>query len=157
MKHHRLQEILWRIYLLGQLPLRRLRRHKHLPLTIHNKPYQKLIITVLVHLHNRRLVSATVAVIRSRPHRNEIVVEHALVTLHRELMRTHDATQIVGPVKLPLNAHAQRHLQHLIHSEETARAAWRFVPTLPTRTLFGIAPQQIAHGSFVRHFLETVQ
>ena len=157
MKHHRLQEILWRIYLLGQLPLRRLRRHKHLPLTIHNKPYQKLIIAVLIHLHNRRLVSATVAVIRSRPHRNQIVVEHALVTLHRELVRTHDATQIVRFVKLPLNAHAQRHLQHLIHSEETTRAARRLVPALPTRTLFGIAPQQITHGSLVRHFLETVQ
>lgn len=72
-------------------------------------------------------------------------------------MCAHNATKVVRRVKLPLTSSSLHHLQHLIHSEQAARAAWRLIPALPTRTLLRVAPQQVAHGAFVRHFLEAIE
>ena len=64
------------------------------------KTHQKLVVAVLLHLHDGRLVSAAIAVIRSRPDRDDVVVEHPLVALHRQLMRSHDAAQSVLRIEL---------------------------------------------------------
>lgn len=59
-------------------------------------------LQVLVHFHHRRDVATAVAVVGSRPHSHQLVVEHPLVALHHELVGAADQVQIVLRVKLCL-------------------------------------------------------
>ena len=58
-----------------------------LPLAVRSSVVRfECVLQVLVHLHNRRYVAAAVAVVRSRPHVHQLVVEHPLVPLHHHLV-----------------------------------------------------------------------
>lgn len=51
----------------------------------------------------------------------------------------------------------EANVQHLVHSKETASAARTLVPTLPSRPVLGITPEQVAHRTVVRNFLKPIQ
>jgi len=81
-----------------------------------------------------------IAVVGRRPHGDERLVEHVLVALHHELMRSCDERNVVGAVELVDDVAAKQ--------EASATRA-----QAPAVDLLGIRPQQVAHGTIVRHFL----
>lgn len=81
-----------------------------------------------------------IAVVGRRPHGDERLVEHVLVALHHELMRSCDERNVVGAVELVDDVAAKQEA-----SSTRAQA--------PAVDLLGIRPQQVAHGTIVRHFL----
>jgi hypothetical protein len=55
---------------------------------------------VLVDLHDRGLVAATVAVVRSREDRHDVLLVAPVVALHHQLMRARDQRQTVVVIEL---------------------------------------------------------
>lgn len=83
------------------LPLPRISNTSHTTTHFH----LELITQVLVHLHYRRHVTTTITVVRSRPHCHQLLIEHELVALHHQLVRTTQQLQIVRLVELTINSH----------------------------------------------------
>lgn len=57
------------------------------------------VLQVLIQLHNRRLVPATVAIIRRRENGNDVPIVRPIVTLHDQLMCSCDQLQSVVVVE----------------------------------------------------------
>ena len=95
---------------------------------------------VLVHLHDRGLVAAAVAVVWRRKNSYNIVVMVPLEPSHNELMGSSDNVKTIPAVEL---------LGH-VHAERVSSSARADSPPWP---LVWVAPHEIAHGTLVRHLL----
>mmetsp|Transcript_20055 Transcript_20055/g.51700 ORF Transcript_20055/g.51700 Transcript_20055/m.51700 type:complete len:279 (+) Transcript_20055:173-1009(+) len=105
--------------------------------------YFVVLVEVLVELEDRCHVATPVAVVRRGPHRDERVVEHVLIALHHQLVRTCDQIDLVRLVKL----------RHYVSPEQVACSARTQAPAVD---ILRIGPHQIAHGAIVRHLLLAV-
>jgi len=97
-------------------------------------------VEILVKLEDRCNVAAPIAIIGSRPYRDQRFIEHELVTFHYELMCSADQIDIVCVIECCDN----------VSSEKIASSTRTQAPSIH---FFGIRPQQIAHRPFVRHLL----
>jgi hypothetical protein len=123
--------------------LGRLHRHGFAP-TRRRIKLQELIIHLLVHFQNGRLIATPVTVIGSRKNRHDRTFVTPVVPFHDELMRPSDGRKTVAMVKGGGNIRAKG------KSGSPRRNA-------PPGSIVRITPQEIAHGSFVRHFLHAIQ
>ena len=89
-------------------------------------------------------VAAAVAVVRRTKHCDYIAVVGPVVTLHHKLMGTGDSCQVVGVVKLLRN----------ILAETVSSSSWR---NTPAASIIRVRPQQVAHGTFLWHLLNSVE
>ena len=99
---------------------------------------------MLVEFENGGDIAASVAIIGRGPDRQHGLVEVPLVPFHDELMGSTDHVDVVGGVEL----------RHGVAAEQISGAARRHAPAL---RVLGVGPEQVAHGTFVRNFLETVE
>jgi len=100
----------------------------------------EITLQLVVKMQNRSNVTATVAIVGGRPHSDELVVEHVLVTLLHKLMRTADKLKLVGLNEVSGDAGAEQ-------PTSTTRT------DLPSFDFFRIGPHEIAEGTLVRDFL----
>lgn len=144
MRTNRLEEIVWRRIVRG-----------HLSLALWGRVVgDEVALQILVHLHNRSDVTAAIAVVRGGPHGDELVVEHPLVALHHQLMRSAHHIEIVVRVKLPVTVTAHTHLAHHVASEEVATSSGAHSPA--RGVLLRIGPQQVTEPALQRNLLNTV-
>ena len=99
---------------------------------------------ILINLHDRRLIPAPIAIIRRAKYRHHILLVTPVVPLHHQLMSPRHQSQPVPMIELFAHVLAER------EPGSTGRNA-------PSRSIVGIAPQQIAHGSLVRYLLDPIQ
>ena len=85
-------------------------------------------------------VTASIAIIGSRPNGENGLVEVPLVAFHDELMGAADHVDVVGGVEL----------RHNVAAEQIAGASRTHAPAL---RVFWVGPKQITHRSVVGHFL----
>ena len=111
-----------------------------IPITPRHDP---TITRVLAQLQNSRHVAAAIAVVWRRPHRHDARVEHLLEALHDELVRARHEREVVVVVEA----------LHDVGAEEEAGAARGEAPAVD---LVRVAPEKVAHGAFVGHFLLAV-
>jgi len=97
-------------------------------------------VVAVLKLQNGGHITAPVAVIWSRPHGNQGVVEHVLVSFVNQLMRTTYQLEIVD----------RHEFFGDLCSKEPSSSPGTDGPTV---NFFWIAPDQIAERSFVRDFL----
>lgn len=144
MRTNRLEEIVWRRIVRG-----------HLSLALWGRVVgDEVALQILVHLHNRSDVTAAIAVVRGGPHGDELVVEHPLVALHHQLMRSAHHIEVVVRVKLPVTVTRSTHLAHHVASEEVATSSGAHSPT--RGVLLRIGPQQVTEPALQRNLLNTV-
>jgi hypothetical protein len=86
---------------------------------------------MLVELHDRGDVAASVAVVRRRPHGHQLLVEHVLVALHHQLMGARDHVDVVRVVEL---------LDNVAAEQETSAARTQ----TPAFDILRVGPQEIA-------------
>mmetsp|Transcript_4466 Transcript_4466/g.20266 ORF Transcript_4466/g.20266 Transcript_4466/m.20266 type:complete len:299 (-) Transcript_4466:489-1385(-) len=101
---------------------------------------EEIPVHPLVNLHDRRLVPASVAVIRRAEHRHHRLIVRPLVPVLHQLVRSGDQVQAVAVVEL---------LRDVL-TERVPRASRGDAPAAP---VVGVGPQQVAHRAFVRHLL----
>jgi len=99
---------------------------------------------MLINFHNGGLISATIAVIWGGENRDNVSILRPIISFHYQLVRSCDQRQPVVVIKGLGN----------ILPECVSCASWRNAPATP---VIWIAPEQIAHGSFMRDFLDTVE
>ena len=144
MRTNRLEEIVWRRIVRG-----------HLSLALWGRVVgDEVALQILVHLHNRSDVTAAIAVVRGGPHGDELVVEHPLVALHHQLMRSAHHIEVVVRVKLPVTVTRSTHLAHHVASEEVATSSGAHSPA--RGVLLRIGPQQVTEPTLQRNLLNTV-
>lgn len=144
MRTNRLEEIVWRRIVRG-----------HLSLALWGRVVgDEVALQILVHLHNRSDVTTAIAVVRGGPHGDELVVEHPLVALHHQLMRSAHHIEIVVRVKLPVTVTRSTHLAHHVASEEVATSSGAHSPA--RGVLLRIGPQQVTEPTLQRNLLNTV-
>lgn len=144
MRTNRLEEIVWRRIVRG-----------HLSLALWGRVVgDEVALQILVHLHNRSDVTAAIAVVRGGPHGDELVVEHPLVALHHQLMRSAHHIEVVVRVKLPVTVTTHKHLAHHVASEEVATSSGAHSPA--RGVLLRIGPQKVAEPALQRNLLNTV-
>lgn len=105
----------------------------------------KMLLTSSVDRQDGRHIAAAIAVVWSRPDRDEGLVKEELEALLHELVRAADELYAVGLVKL---------LDSILAKEEP-RAARRDAPV--GDAVVGVGPQELAHGAVVRHLLLAVE
>ena len=88
-------------------------------------------------------VATSITVIRRRPDRHQCLIKHLFVTLHDELVRPRYQLR---PILL---------IEHFdtILPKDVASTSWTYTPAL---NFLRVAPHQVAHGSFVRHLLLSI-
>ena len=86
-----------------------------------------------IDFHNRRDVSAAIAIIRRRPHRHEHLVKHVFVSFHHQLMRSADQIQVVRRVELH---RADTHHPYLLHGIASKHGAAASRVQSPARHFF---------------------
>ena len=59
----------------------------------------ELLVELLIENQNGSCIVATVAVVGSRPHSHQLLIEHLFITLHNQLMGPHDFSDIVVVVE----------------------------------------------------------
>lgn len=59
----------------------------------------EFLVEFIVKYEDRCYVVAAVAVIRSRPDRHKLLIEHLFVALHDQLVGPHDLSDVVGVVE----------------------------------------------------------
>ena len=144
MRTNKLEEIVWRRIVRG-----------HLSLALWGRVVgDEVALQILVHLHNRSDVTAAIAVVRGGPHGDELVVEHPLVALHHQLMRSAHHIEVVVRVKLPVTVTRSTHLAHHVASEEVATSSGAHSPA--RGVLLRIGPQQVTEPALQRNLLNTV-
>ena len=144
MRTNKLEEIVWRRIVRG-----------HLSLALWGRVVgDEVALQILVHLHNRSDVTAAIAVVRGGPHGDELVVEHPLVALHHQLMRSAPHIAVVVRVKLPVTVTRSTHLAHHVASEEVATSSGAHSPA--RGVLLRIGPQQVTEPALQRNLLNTV-
>mmetsp|Transcript_10748 Transcript_10748/g.29644 ORF Transcript_10748/g.29644 Transcript_10748/m.29644 type:complete len:324 (-) Transcript_10748:259-1230(-) len=99
---------------------------------------------IFLHFQNGRLIAATVTVIGSGKYRHEFLIVIPLVAFHHELMGAGNQTQAVAFVELGRN----------VGAKGKAGAAGGNAPPFE---IVRIAPEQVANGSLVRHFLHAIE
>ena len=105
---------------------------------------QERVLQFVVQLDHSCLIAATIAVVRRREHGHHIAVVTPVVALHDELMRPGYEGESVGVVE---------RLGDVL-AESVARSTGG---DAPAATVIGVRPQQVAHGSLVRDFLNAVE
>lgn len=101
--------------------------------------HQEIVVHVFVHLHNTRLVTATVTVVGCRKDRHHLLFVTPVVSRHDQLVRSCHGLQSVFLIKLLGDVLTKR----------IASTTWR---NTPARAVVRIRPKQIAHRPFVGHF-----
>ena len=104
---------------------------------------QELRGHVVAHLHDRRLVSAPIAVVGGAEDGHQPLVVVPEVPLHHELVRPRDHLQPVGVVELFGD----------VLPERVSGAARRHPPH---PSVIRVAPHQVAHRPLVRHLLKAI-
>ena len=99
---------------------------------------------MLIDLHDRCLVSTSVAVVWRREDRDNIAILRPVVTLHNQLMSSSDQRKTVVVVERFRD----------ILAERVSRTSWRYSPSA---AVIWIGPEEIAHWAFVRNLLNTVE
>jgi hypothetical protein len=99
---------------------------------------------VLIHLHYSCFVSASVAVVRSREDCYDMLIVGPIITSHDQLVSSSDEFEVIRSVEL---------LGHIL-SKSIASSSRRDSPSC---LLIGIRPKKVAHGSFMRHFLDPIK
>ena len=102
------------------------------------------VINVIRNLHNRRLVPAPIAVIRRAEDGNDLIVMLPLVPLHNQLMSPADKAQVINMSEL---------LRDVL-PERVPRPSRADPPPAP---IVRVAPNQVAHGSFMWYFLDSIE
>ena len=98
-------------------------------------------IQIFVHIQNRSNVTASIAVVWSRPDCDEVLVfEPILESIHDKLMRSGNQGDVVDVIEFG---------GHLA-AEEPACTSRRQGPRLD---VFWVGPHEVAHGSIVRDLL----
>ena len=98
---------------------------------------------VLVDLHYRCTVAASVAVVWCGEHSDNVLVVRPVVSVHHKLMGTCDPGQAIGVVKLLRYVLAER------VSSTTGRDT-------PTASIIGVGPEQIANWALMGNLLHAV-
>ena len=98
---------------------------------------------VLVNLHYRCTVTASVAVVWCGENSDNVLVVRPVVSVHHELMGTCDPGEAIGVVELLRYVLAER------VSSTTGRDA-------PTASIIGVGPEQVANGALVGNLLHAV-
>lgn len=99
---------------------------------------------MLINLHNRRLVTTSVAVVWRRENRDNIAILGPVVTLHHQLMSSRHQSQTVVMVEGFRD----------ILSERVSRSSWGYSPSA---AVIWIGPEKIAHWALVWNLLNTVE
>ena len=89
----------------------------------------KVTLQILVHLHDRGNIPTAIAVVGSRPDRHQLIVEHPLVSLHHQLVRSADEVEVILRIELHINKHNHIYLADRIAAEEIATAARAHTPS----------------------------
>ena len=105
---------------------------------------QEGVFHELVHLHHSGLVAASVAVVWSREHRDDVSVVGPVVAVHHKLMGSSDQLQVVRVVELLRDVLAER----------VAGTSRR---DTPAASVVRVRPKQIANGAFVRNLHESIE
>lgn len=106
--------------------------------------YSQRVLKMLVNLHDRRLVTATVAVVRCTENGNNVSILTPVIALHDELMRSCNQCQAVIVVECFRDVLAER----------VTCTSWT---DAPATSIIRVTPEEIAHGTFVRNFLDSVE
>ena len=99
---------------------------------------------MLVDLHDSSLVTASVAIVGRAENGDHVPILTPIVALHHQLMSSCNQRQAVVVIERFAD----------ILSKRVSRSSRRYPPTT---SVVWVGPQQIAHGSFMRHFLDTVE
>jgi hypothetical protein len=102
------------------------------------------ILQMLVNLHNRSLVTTSVAVVGCTEYRDHIPVLTPIVSLHDELMRSCDQGQPVVVIECFADV-----LTKSVPSPSRTDS--------PSTSVIRITPQQVTHRPLMGHFLDPVQ
>jgi len=105
---------------------------------------QEGVLQVLVNLHDRSLITASVAVVRCREDSHNVPVLRPVVALHNQLVSAGNQRQAVVVVECLRN----------ILSERVPRTSRRYAPTTP---VIWVRPEKITHGAFMGHLLYSVE
>lgn len=98
----------------------------------------------LVDGHNSSLVTASVAVVRRTEHSHDITVMSPVVTLHDKLMSTGDPGQVIRVIELFWN---------ILTEAVSSTSGW----DTPAASIIGVRPEQVAHGTFLGHLLNSIE
>jgi len=99
---------------------------------------------MFVDFHDRRLVTASVAVVGCREDGNNISVLRPIIALHHELMSTCNKRETVVMVE---------RLRDVL-AEGVASTTGR---DSPAAAVIGVGPEQVTHGTLVGHLLDSVE
>lgn len=99
---------------------------------------------MLINLHDRRLVTTSVAVVWRREDRDNITILRPVVTLHNQLMSSSDQRETVVVVERFRDILAKR----------VSRTSWRYSPSA---AVIWIGPEEIAHRALVGNLLNTIE
>jgi hypothetical protein len=92
----------------------------------------EILIKILIQSENGSHIITPITIVRSRPYRNQRLIEHLTIPLHNQLMSPANQRQAIHPVKL-LNDITTKQ----IPSSPRAQP--------PPRDIIGVRPHQIAH------------
>lgn len=101
------------------------------------------VFEVLVDLHDGRLVAAAVAVVGRRKDGDHVAFLRPVEAVHDELVRARHEREAIVVVE---------RLRDVL----TKRVAGTARRDAPATAVVRVGPQQIAHGTLVRHFLDAV-
>jgi hypothetical protein len=101
-------------------------------------------IQLVIHVQDRGNVAASIAVVRSRPNSDEVLVsEPVLESVHHKLMGSGDQGNVVDVIEL--GGH--------LGSEEPSSASWGHSPSF---NIFWVGPHEIAEWTLVRDLHSSV-
>ena len=100
---------------------------------------QELVVHLLVNFHHSCLVTATVAIVGRTEYCDNSLLVGPVKAIHDQLVGARNQLQIVGVIEV---------LRNVLSKCEPGTSG-RDTPTMP---VIWVRPQEIAHGSFVRHF-----
>ena len=105
---------------------------------------QEGVFHELINLHDGGLVTASVAVVRGREHRDDIPVVRPVVAVHHKLMCSCDQLQVIRVVEL---------LRDIL-TERVSCTSWR---DTPTASIIWIRPQEITDWPLMRNLHDSIE
>ena len=100
--------------------------------------HEELVIHLFVNLHYASFVAAAIAVIRCRENRHNGFLVIPIEPIHHKLVSSGNQFQVVSMVEV---------LRYVL-AESEAGSSRRYTPAV---SVVRVRPEQVAHGSFVRH------